>query len=311
MIHNFYLLKKSGECVVHRKYGSLETDENLVTGFLSAMFSFGRNISGCNIESVLMEDKKFVYVINGDVILAAYADRDDMVKEKLELLSKEFNARYGNLEYWDGDRDKFAEFLPKLDEVLGSTGEEASGDVISKMMNNIQNVIQAGKESTGIKNSVDDLVQHYMAQARKINQSLPEQHKTNAEIPRSISDKVHFTVTAPFNMLRCNSYVLDVWAHLAGQRKEVIKRAKEAQGQEDIRIKSKEGVNVARGTILTVRLEIPDFIVEEPEDTILWDGDIGNASFPVTVPLDTNIVRIRVLLLSTLVVFLLPSFTSY
>ncbi|WXG40119.1 MAG: hypothetical protein WED07_04730 [Candidatus Freyarchaeum deiterrae] len=156
--------------MVHRKYGSLETDENLVTGFLSAMFSFGRNISGCNIESVLMDDKKFIYVINGDVILAAYTDRDDVVKEKLELLSNEFSTRYGNLENWDGDRDKFAEFLPKLDEVLGCTGEEASDDFVGKMMNDIQTVIQTGKGSSRIKDSVDDLVQHYKEQYKKINQ---------------------------------------------------------------------------------------------------------------------------------------------
>jgi hypothetical protein len=166
MIHNFYLLKKSGECIIHRKYGSLETDENLVTGFLSAIFSFGRNISGCNIESVLMDDKKFIYVINGDAIFAAYTDRDDVVKDKLEELSQEFTKNYGNLENWDGDRDKFVEFLPRLDDVFGVTGKKVSDDIVDKIMQDIR----VGKGSIGIKDSVDDLLQHYKDQVKKINQ---------------------------------------------------------------------------------------------------------------------------------------------
>ncbi|MHA1603108.1 MAG: hypothetical protein ACTSWF_00450 [Candidatus Freyarchaeota archaeon] len=164
MIHNFYLLKKSGECVIHRKYGSLETDENLVSGFLSAMFSFGRNISGRNIESVLLDDKKFVYVVNGDVIFAAYTDRNDMVKDKLEELSEEFIKKYGNLENWDGDRDRFADFLPKLDEVFGSSGKE----VADNFLNDLIKQIQEGK--TSIKASLDEWIDSLKERVKKINQ---------------------------------------------------------------------------------------------------------------------------------------------
>jgi hypothetical protein len=40
MIHNVYILRRDGLCVLHRKYGSLEVDENLVSGFLSAFSDF-------------------------------------------------------------------------------------------------------------------------------------------------------------------------------------------------------------------------------------------------------------------------------
>lgn len=164
MIHNFYLLKKSGECIIHRKYGSLETDEHLVSGFLSAMFSFGRSISGCNIESVLLDDKKFTYVINDDIILAAYTDRDDLVKDKLQALSQEFTETYGNLENWDGNRDRFVDFQQKLDEIFGETGKKAPDDVLEKMMQ----AIQTGKVS--IKESVDELLDYFKEKVKKANQ---------------------------------------------------------------------------------------------------------------------------------------------
>ncbi|MGQ9721015.1 MAG: hypothetical protein ACUVXA_06810 [Candidatus Jordarchaeum sp.] len=164
MIHNFYLLKKSGECVIHRKYGSLETDENLVSGFLSAMFSFGRNISGRNIESVLLDDKKFVYVCSDEVIFAAYTDRDDMIKNKLDELSELFLKEYGNLENWDGDRDKFVEFLPKLDAIFGAAGKEAPENIV----NDIFQKIQTGKGS--INDSMDELLNYFKDKVKKVNQ---------------------------------------------------------------------------------------------------------------------------------------------
>lgn len=164
MIHNFYLLKKSGECVIHRKYGSLETDENLVSGFLSAMFSFGRNISGRNIESVLLDDKKFVYVCTDEIIFAAYTDRDDMIKDKLEGLHEEFIKQYGNLEGWDGDRDKFVEFFPKLDSVFGASGKEASENILNELLQKVK----TGKGS--IKDSMDELLNYFKEKVKKVNQ---------------------------------------------------------------------------------------------------------------------------------------------
>ncbi len=51
-----------------------------------------------------------------------------------------------------------------------------------------------------------------------------------------------------------------------------------------IRSVSKGPVRIARGTILTVRLEVTGARIEDPEDTVLWDGEIGCANFAVTFP---------------------------
>ena len=90
-------------------------------------------------------------------------------------------------------------------------------------------------------------------------------------------------------MIRKKSYVLDVWAYLKEQEKDFIKQAKESQNREDIRIKSKNNVKVTRGTSLTVHLAIPDLIVEDPEDTIFWDGKLANAMFPINIPENASI----------------------
>ncbi len=73
----------------------------------------------------------------------------------------------------------------------------------------------------------------------------------------------------------------------AQHRQEVLERARQAQRGKEIHVRSKGGVAVERGTTLMVRLSIPDFVVDDPEDVLVWEGDIGNATFPFRVPRDT------------------------
>ena len=106
------------------------------------------------------------------------------------------------------------------------------------------------------------------------------------EVPTECLDRVTFTVTSPPMVQAGMSFVLDVWAHLKDQRAEVVRRAREAYSEGRIQARSKGPALVARGTVLSVRLRLEDLIVEEAEDAILWAGEIGNATFLVTVPND-------------------------
>jgi hypothetical protein len=103
------------------------------------------------------------------------------------------------------------------------------------------------------------------------------------DLPGITTDAVVFTVTSPPMLVPGVATVIDVWAHLERQRQEVLDRAR-AEAGGDIRSKSKGPVEVARGTVLSVKLHVPDLIIDEPEDTILWQGEIGNATFAVRVP---------------------------
>ena len=99
-------------------------------------------------------------------------------------------------------------------------------------------------------------------------------------------DRVHFSVTAPPAVPPGASFVVDIWAHLEQQRQEVIQRAKAAVGGRDVQIKTKGPLPISRGTVLAVHLKIDDLLIEDPQDTILWEGEIGSASFAVQVPRD-------------------------
>ena len=105
----------------------------------------------------------------------------------------------------------------------------------------------------------------------------------SSSVPFPILDKVHFSITSPPFISPGLSHVVDVWAHLEQHRKLVIERAREEAGGGDIQIKSQGPIKVERGSVLTVQLQIPDLIVEPKEKTIEWEGEIGNATFLITV----------------------------
>jgi hypothetical protein len=108
-------------------------------------------------------------------------------------------------------------------------------------------------------------------------------HTSTPDIPGGRAHLVHFTVTSPPNVLPESRFIVSVWTHLGNQRQEVVQRAHESAANSDLNITSQGPVEVEHNTVLTVRPELDDFIVEASEATIFWEGEIGNASFRVKV----------------------------
>ena len=111
-----------------------------------------------------------------------------------------------------------------------------------------------------------------------------DDYLADRSVPISVTDNVQFSVSGPSSMQPGNWYTLDVWVHTEAQRGQVRERAMEAQDFEGLRIKSRGPVRLARDTVLNLQLRMPDFHISDSEDSIVWTGDIGNASFAVMVP---------------------------
>jgi hypothetical protein len=109
------------------------------------------------------------------------------------------------------------------------------------------------------------------------------------EIPIDRVDLVHFTITAPPIVEPGNAFIIDIWAHLETQREEVMKRAQDEIRSSELTIKSKGPIMVAQGSTLSVRLKLEDLIIEDPEDTILWKGEIGKATFAIRTASDARL----------------------
>jgi hypothetical protein len=118
---------------------------------------------------------------------------------------------------------------------------------------------------------------------------MPTKKEMKASERAAKADQVHFSVTSPPDIKIGDSFVVDVWAFQEKHRKAVIKRALEGVIEHDLMVKSKGPILLARGGILVVRLIMGGLVIDDHEDIILWDGDIGNATFLVRVPTDIKL----------------------
>jgi hypothetical protein len=111
----------------------------------------------------------------------------------------------------------------------------------------------------------------------------PARPSGSPAMPAALTDRVHFSVTAPPTVVPGAAFTVDVWAYIERQRAEVMERASLAARGVNIFFREKGPVTIARGKILTVHLRLDGVVVDDPEDTLLWEGEIGTASFPVRV----------------------------
>jgi hypothetical protein len=127
MIHNVYILKKTGESLIHGYYGSIEVDETLITGFLSAISTFAEEIGAESVETLVMKNMKFVYAMDTSLpddplIFAVSVDREEdeqKIKEILIEVKEKFVGRHkSDLEDWTGDIKLFAPFYNDLDAIV-------------------------------------------------------------------------------------------------------------------------------------------------------------------------------------------------
>jgi hypothetical protein len=101
--------------------------------------------------------------------------------------------------------------------------------------------------------------------------------------PKPVIDDVEFTITTPPTTVPGNSAVLDLWVHLEAGLDEVLERAARNAGAEGVTDRTFVGPRVERGAVIVATLSMPDFTVPFPENQILWNGRLEQASFTFSV----------------------------
>ncbi|MHA1380474.1 MAG: hypothetical protein ACTSRG_19080 [Candidatus Helarchaeota archaeon] len=131
VVHNVWVLtKKSGISLYHRKYGSVEVDESLFSGFLSSINTLAESeFNQKGVESINMGDYKFLYEHFCGVIFTVAADTTDEDEELRKLLveaRKRFFEQFAT-DPWErylkelaktGQVEQFGDYQKTLDEVI-------------------------------------------------------------------------------------------------------------------------------------------------------------------------------------------------
>jgi hypothetical protein len=125
VLHNFYLIHQyTGICLIHRKYGSIEFNQDLVSGFLTALKDFSVEFSKGSGELKIIDMQIFylLLVFKEGILCTAAADKNDDAKITHKVLSdiidkfiNEFGDVIGN---WSGDVRIFKGFESIIDEML-------------------------------------------------------------------------------------------------------------------------------------------------------------------------------------------------
>jgi len=125
LLHNVYLIHQhTGICLIHRKYGTIEFNQDLVSGFLTALKDFSVEFSKGSGELKVIDMQVFylLLVFKEGVLITAAADKNDDAKithKALTDIIDKFVSEFGDrLENWSGDVRIFRDFEQIIDDVL-------------------------------------------------------------------------------------------------------------------------------------------------------------------------------------------------
>ncbi|MEE9376447.1 MAG: GTPase domain-containing protein [Candidatus Lokiarchaeia archaeon] len=117
MISKILIIMSNGVLCYSRTFvGDTDIDNDLVSGFLTAISSIAREIGGGEIRSLNFRNFNFIYTRDDEnlcmfIIVTDIDDPEEVVRDKLELLKTEFiNRFHTQLKNWDCETRKFEVF---------------------------------------------------------------------------------------------------------------------------------------------------------------------------------------------------------
>ena len=125
ILHNVYLISNfTGICLIHRKYGTIEFNQDLVSGFLTALKDFSVEFSKGSGELKIIDMQIFylLLVFKEGILCTAAADKNDDAKITHKVLSDiidKFLDKFGTImKNWSGDVRLFKGFENVMDDML-------------------------------------------------------------------------------------------------------------------------------------------------------------------------------------------------
>jgi len=117
MISKILVITSSGLLCYSKMFiGQDKVDDDLISGFLTAISNIGKEIGGGEIKSLYFRNLNYIYSFDDEkicmfTIIADIEDLEEDVREKLELLKLEFMKRfYDDLVNWNCETNKFKAF---------------------------------------------------------------------------------------------------------------------------------------------------------------------------------------------------------
>ncbi|MEX2751334.1 MAG: hypothetical protein Q6366_005555, partial [Candidatus Freyarchaeota archaeon] len=94
MIQGIYLIDHRGVCILHRKYGSINIDENLIGGFLAAILKFSSKLiqgEEEDLREIILRNYRIIYESSDNLKLVAVIHKEDDEELVRDALRKIIN----------------------------------------------------------------------------------------------------------------------------------------------------------------------------------------------------------------------------
>lgn len=175
MISRIYIIAQGGILCYSKNYlCPSEVEDDLISGFLTAISGFAKEVKVGEIKSLNFKNFNFIYAYSSEfdcifILVVDIEDLEDEAREKLELIKNEFINRYQKyLENWTGKTtvfepfDEFVEeyiYIPPKILLVGETGVGKTtimdlfpGDTILNIDDDMNEIIEKPVDITNLGN---------------------------------------------------------------------------------------------------------------------------------------------------------------
>ncbi|MBK5114573.1 MAG: hypothetical protein KGD59_10590 [Candidatus Heimdallarchaeota archaeon] len=140
-LQEIWILQESGTCLFHQKYDDSNNDENLISGFLSAVNSFVGSF-GAEIKWIETNRNRFVFKMRDQLIFVACTNPSEhapLTYKRLNRIADHFDLMFGKEFLVSGDPipiDIFKKIAPTVNRLFGiieETKKELSSESKEKI----------------------------------------------------------------------------------------------------------------------------------------------------------------------------------
>ncbi|MHA1491009.1 MAG: hypothetical protein ACTSRI_15345 [Promethearchaeota archaeon] len=155
-------------------FGKFEIEDDLISGFLTAISNFAEEIKGGQIDAMNFRNFNYIYAYDSEleymfVLVIDIDDPEDVAKNKVESMKNEFIKRYHKiLKNWTGDVSLFSDFdefvednmyIPPKILLVGENGVGKTtimdlfpGETILELDEDLNDIIQKSISLSNLKN---------------------------------------------------------------------------------------------------------------------------------------------------------------
>jgi len=118
------VIHRNGECLIKRSFSKFDFNEDLFAGFVSAAFTFAKDLGIGKLQILITKKVKICYLEANGIIFTVMADKDvsnNLITNRLKLLKDYFFSKYKEVSgKWNGNLKDFKDLHEIIDIVFGN-----------------------------------------------------------------------------------------------------------------------------------------------------------------------------------------------